>query len=87
MAGIITGVVALRDGDELDGKCNEVGCDSSELDDHTLAHVSTASFVLAGVGAALGLTFLFVFDDDEDDVPADVAVTTGPTGTSLRVRF
>ena len=87
VAGIITGVVALRDGDELDGKCNEVGCDSSELDDHTLAHVSTAPFVLAGVGAALGLTFLFVFDDDEDDVPADVAVTTGPTGTSLRVRF
>ena len=42
--------------------------------------------MLAGVGAALGLTFLFVFDDD-DETRTDVAMTAGPAGASLRVRF
>lgn len=86
VAGIITGVVALRDGDDKAKNCDEIGCDSGDIDDYTLAHVSTASFVLAGVGAALGLTFLFVFDDD-DETRTDVAMTAGPAGASLRVRF
>lgn len=87
VAGIVTGALALRDGKELEDKCNAVGCEASELDDYTLAHVSTATFVLAGVGAALGLTFLFVLEDDEDDAPTDVAVTMGPAAASLTVRF
>lgn len=85
-AGIITGALALKDGDDLEEQCDQVGCDADDLGDHTLAHVSTGTFVLAGVSAALGLTFLFVLDDDDEPRPG-VALSVGPTSTSLRVDF
>ena len=47
-----------------------------------LAHVSTASFVLAGVGATLGVVGLFLNDD-----PNAAVVMVGPGSFSVQGRF
>jgi hypothetical protein len=85
VAGIITGALAFKDESDLNEQCDETGCTQAEIDNGlALAHASTATFAIAGVAAVLGVTFLFVFDDDDD---GSAALTLSPTGGSLRVHF
>lgn len=71
LVGTITGALALAGGDELASTCADRVCpDSPALRDElrsatTLAHASTASFVIAGAGVATGLLGLLVFDGDD----------------------
>ena len=59
VTGIVTGVLAIGKHDDLSKACTG-GCDPSEqstIDSyHTLGIVSTVGFVVAGVGAAAGIT-------------------------------
>lgn len=86
VAGIITGALALRDGQDLEEQCDAEGCQQEEIDDGlALAHASTATFVIAGVAGVMGVTFLFVIDDDPQ--PNKVALRLGPTSAALELRF
>ena len=49
----------------------------------TLAHVSTAMFVLGGAGIALGVVGLVVSDFGGEES----ALLLGPTSATLRLRF
>lgn len=79
IVGAITGGVASSNYSELEEQCANEGCTQDEIDAGELpAHISTASFVVAGVGAVVGVVSLLVGGEGGDD---DVAVT----GSTLRV--
>lgn len=79
VVGTITGAVSLSIASDVTDQCvNDVCPSSVEADADrslSLAHVSTVSFVLAGVGAGLGILGLTVFADDEP--------STTPTGARV----
>jgi hypothetical protein len=64
LGGIVTGIVALSDHSTLKDKCPGGTCpvtESSELSSyHTMGALSTVGFVLAGVGAAGGVTLFLL---------------------------
>jgi hypothetical protein len=89
IAGAVTGALSLGKVGEAEDLCGgRTGCSSDAralVDDAaTLAHVSTASFAVAGLGAALGVIFLAVELGGDD---AEVAWRVGPTTTEFRWRF
>lgn len=88
--GAITGLMALSKANEVKSACPENLCASNaNLDDlstgRTLGTVSTIGFVVAGVGAAVGVWALAV-GGGEDEAPK-AALYLGPTGGSLRGSF
>jgi hypothetical protein len=87
---IPTGIIALDKQGELDGKCPGGVCPKEQEDEleeaRTIAHVSTAGCVIAGVGIAVGVIGLIV-GDDLPDALAGTELTIGPFGGSLRTRF
>lgn len=60
VTGIVTGVLAIGKHDDLSKVCTSGSCDPSQQSNvdayHTLGVVSTVGFVVAGVGAAAGIT-------------------------------
>jgi F0F1-type ATP synthase membrane subunit c/vacuolar-type H+-ATPase subunit K len=100
IVGAVTGGMSLTDAkkakmscDEETGACNELAREPLARS-RTLAHVSTTGFVIAGVGAAVGVIGLVLAlgeESDGEDAPEDVDVDAGwlPGGgyASLRVRF
>lgn len=85
LAGVITGALAVSRFDELETQCQSVGCTQDEIDSGTtLAHVSTASFVVGGVGAVVGLVSVLWSTTSEE---ADVTPLVGPGYLGLRARF
>jgi hypothetical protein len=79
IVGAITGGLSLKDASTAKEGCDDNLCRPGQGDasakkrSTTLAHVSTASFAVAGAGAALGLVALFVLsggDDQEEASPA-----------------
>ncbi len=82
LVGAITGGISLGKAADLDEKCQDKGCLPSEHDTlsqaTTLAHVSTASFVVAGVGAILGITGLFLGGGAADESPPSSGVAVRP---------
>jgi hypothetical protein len=65
IAGTITGILALRKHDQIKKACNNGSqCDvnlnqASAIDSyHTVANISTVSFIVGGVGAAAGVVLL-----------------------------
>ena len=78
--GGVAGGIALSEYQQLEDECPTLGCSQDQIDEaRTIAHVGTAGFVVAGVGAAVGLVALLISDD------ADPAV--GAQGTLVRIRF
>lgn len=80
LTGIITGVVAIGDHSHLKTECNgpdgtcTPGSPQSDLSSyHTVGLVSTIGFVVAGVGAAAGIT-LWVLES-KNSSPASAAVS------------
>ena len=69
-AGAVTGGIALSRGTDLDMQCATSGCTQREIDDAgAIADVATASLIIAGVGAAVGIVALAIdLADDPDDV-------------------
>jgi hypothetical protein len=96
--GLIMGVAAggaflskqssLKETCESDGDGDPNTCppdQQSEGDSvKTLGNVSTAGWVIAGLGAAVGTVLLFTLEDDDG---ATTALQVGPTSLSLTARF
>jgi len=81
VTGIVAGAVTLSKSDELRSQCEGSVCPEAQRDSHeralALAHVSTAGFAIAGVGAAVGTVVLLT------SKPAKVEVGL----SSLRLSF
>ena len=88
VAGAISGGLALSRHGELEDQCAAApGCSEDDIQGgRTLAHVSTASFAVAGVGAALGVIVLLVTGADEQEA-ATVAPWLGPRTAGLNISF
>jgi len=94
LVGIITGALAISKSSELDDVCPDKGCPperESDIDSMTaLAHTSTVTLVLAGVGAVVGIAAVAAFySSDEEDGTEDAALSlgVGPGSLSLWGRF
>jgi len=91
--GTVAGVMVLDQDEELSQQCPNRQCprsieaDVSTFD--TLRTVSTAGFIMGGVGLALGTTLLLLAPPDPLPPDASVAVSpwVAPTGVGLRGRF
>ncbi|MFO0757189.1 MAG: tetratricopeptide repeat protein [Byssovorax sp.] len=88
--GIGAGVVTLDRAAAIKAHCTPEGvCPESQRRSASsasnLAAVSTAGFVVAGAGAALGATFLVL--RARDRAPADAALVIGPGSLSLEGTF
>ncbi len=97
IAGSITGGLSLSDAAELTGSCNGDAC-PPEMEDtlsrrHTLAHVSTTGFVLAGIGAAVGTVGLVLSLSSGGEAAPETALqldldgSLRNAGLKLRGRF
>jgi hypothetical protein len=79
--GGITGALALSKHSSLSGPCGSGTCPSNESSDlssyHTLGTLSTVGFIVAGVGAAAGVTLLLV-QPKADSSPAATGVRVTP---------
>ena len=89
--GIVFGVLTMNSESELADACVDRVCPTSAQpafdEARTLAHVSTASFVLAGVGAAVGITGLVLGAQDDDASDSALRWTIGPSGIGLTGAF
>ena len=88
IAGAVTGILSLDKVSEAETLCGGRLACSPETRDivdeaEVLAHVSTASFAVAGLGAVIGVTFLALELSDDEEVALDL----GPAGAALRGRF
>jgi hypothetical protein len=74
IVGGITGAMVLSKHSDLAGKCPGGTCTSdqqSSVDSYnTLGTISTVGFIVAGVGAAAGVTLLFVMKPSDSSPPA-----------------
>ena len=85
LGGIMTGVAVQRY-NELDERC-AVACSESDIaKGRVFAHIATASFITAGVGAAVG-TIVIVATLHDDPAGARVTARVGVGGAGLRIRF
>jgi hypothetical protein len=96
VVGLVTGIVSLVDGADLQERCPDDVCTrdkEAELDNGlTVAHVSTVSFVVSGVGAVVGVLGLILTDwnGEEEDLDATGLVVRpliGPGSIGLGGRF
>ena len=74
IVGAITGAMALSQEAELAERCPDQRCPGAEEDAldqaRTIGHVSTASFIVGGVGVGVGIVALIVALSGDDDAPA-----------------
>jgi len=97
LVGAITGGVSLADASSAKEGCVDNRCPEANAADAdrsvALAHVSTVSFVVGGVGAGLGVAGLFLSDGvfgASDDGSADawrIEPIVGPGSLGIRGRF
>ena len=85
--GVVTGVMALGKGSDAEKNCPGKVCSNAQQYDDvesgkTLRTVSTVGFIVAGVGAAVGVVGLFVGGKKKA-----VDVAFGPTSVLLRGAF
>jgi len=83
---------ALKDACEADGDGDPNTCPPDKQGDgdsvKTLGNVSTAGWVIAGLGAAVGTVLLFTLDMDADGAAAMAPrLHVGPTSVMLAGRF
>ena len=86
VAGGVSGAFALSRFVALEEQCASTGCTAAEISDgKTLAHIATTSFVVAGLGAALGVAALLWTSSDED--VASITPLVGPRFIGVRASF
>ncbi|MBW2458566.1 MAG: tetratricopeptide repeat protein [Deltaproteobacteria bacterium] len=93
VVGLITGGMAMGEAGTIDDNCVDTQCNQTGLDaadsGQTLAAVSTAGFVIGGIGLAAGTVLWLVAPDSEpaeqtDPGPsAKLGATVGPTGATV----
>jgi hypothetical protein len=91
VVGAITGGISLSIYSSVKEDCDDAGrCPTSRQEDGdrslALAHVSTASFALAGAGAIVGAVGLFLTFGG-DDTAADTAWQLGPGYLGVSTKF
>lgn len=93
IVGVVAGGVAASQAGDVSDRCPENACDDADAalhDDYdaalTTAHVSTAGFIVAGVGAALGVVGLLL-PGDESGGQTTLEPWITPLGGGLRGRF
>ncbi len=85
LVGTITGIVTLVNTPELEQQCAELGCNQDEIDKvMTVAHVSTASFAVAGVGVGLGVLGLLLPTNMPNTEGRDSTANGGATRPAIR---
>jgi hypothetical protein len=71
LVGVITGAVTLGQASDLKDQCPDDRCTEAQREDYdaalALSRVSTVSFVVGGLGAAVGLVALLVSGSDEPE--------------------
>ncbi|MCA9624304.1 MAG: hypothetical protein KC731_35010, partial [Myxococcales bacterium] len=95
VVGSITGGLSLKDASEAKRLCSQIegdGCPESASEplsrSRTLAHVSTASFIVAGVAAAVGVTGLVLsLGADDSEEAARLELELGPAYLGLSGTF
>ncbi|HSY24637.1 MAG TPA: hypothetical protein VK841_21070 [Polyangiaceae bacterium] len=93
VTGIITGVLAIGKHDDLSKACMSTTCDPSQQSNidsyHTLGIVSTVGFVVAGVGAAAGVTLWVAMPKTSAhaSTSAWIAPYVAPTGVGAVGQF
>jgi len=93
IVGTVTGAMSIAKKDQLQDECGGVECPADKIQERddalVVAHVSTASFVVAGVGAAIGTVGLILNlrSDDDDEAAATITPLIGPTSIGLRGTF
>jgi hypothetical protein len=92
LVGSVTGVMALSKASSAKDGCNDSRCPPATHDDidasSTLGTVSTVSFALAGVGAAIGVWGLTRSGNQKEKTPTSSAsVWLGPTSAGLSGKF
>jgi hypothetical protein len=87
--GIVTGIVAIMKHSDLSTSCKNGTCSPAQQSDldtyNTVGLVSTIGFVVAGVGAAAGVTLLLLHP--KNDAPVAAALVVGPGSLSAVGRF
>jgi len=90
LVGTITGIVSLSKTSDLKDICPNDVCAPGDKDDissaNTMANVSNVSFVLAGIGAIVGVIGLLTGGSSGSDAAVTLA-PIGPESVGLRVRF
>ena len=96
IAGTVTGVMSIAKAKDLesDEKCGGPQCSQTFIDERDsalpIAHVSTASFAVAGLGATIGTIGLLLYVSDDDESAGDAATVTpviGPTTIGISGTF
>lgn len=95
IAGTVTGVMSIAKAKDLESeeKCGGPQCSQEYIDERDdalpIAHVSTASFAVAGVGAAIGTIglILYVGDDEPSGDAATITPLIGPMSLGLSGTF
>jgi len=94
IVGAITGGISLSKAAELDDACPDGACPPEQHDEidrgQTLAHVSTASFIVAGLGIGVGIAGLFIGGSTESENSATnttVLPIIGPGYVGLQGSF
>jgi hypothetical protein len=89
VVGSITGIVALSKAGDLEDSCGGTICDAEFQSDFdsgaALANVSTAAFIIGGIGVATGVTTLLLFGDEPgNSAQVQTVVLPGYVGVAGR---
>lgn len=92
VAGAVTGGLSLSDASAVQDQCDGERCPPEVADQldrsQTLAHVSTATLVVGGVGVALGVTAIAIaLSSGDDEVITDARLAVGPAGAAFSFDF
>lgn len=90
--GTITGIIALDAARDAEKACPTLRCDPKTLDDveagRTMGTISTAGFIIAGVGTAIGIYGLLSGEKGSPKkTDASIGVSAAPSFVGLRGRF
>jgi len=90
--GLITGGMAMGEAGTIEDNCVDTLCNQEGLDaadsGQTLAAVSTAGFIIGGIGLAAGTTLWLLAPDGEAEEPGPQAgLTVSPGGASLTMKL
>lgn len=88
LAGLLTGGLAFEKAADIKSRCNGSSCrpedEARAGEARTLADGATVSFIMAGAGAAIGLTLWFWPTAGE---PGSIAIHVGPSRVDFSGRF
>lgn len=94
LVAIITGAMFMEQAGELEDRCTDNQCPTDAEEDgdtvSLLGNVSTATWVIGGVGVVAGTVLLLVLDDDDEPPSSgdtEIGLQVGPTGFVVHGTF